>query len=359
VKPVAHISLFAGIGSIDLAAEREGIPTILTAEVNDWCRDLLHKRFPDAHHVDNVSRIGKGAYNPTAAEGLRPLMISGGFPCQDVSNIGNTQTGLAGTRSGLWSEFDRVIRDLQPEYVLIENVPALRKRGMDVILNDLYYAGYNAWWDCFPASYFGAPHERDRIWIQARRQDTLRFGGDAPLTDEAPLLGVLDRIPRAGRFIDGNLYEEPPQAPLSAVRRGSRWPMRIQERYCGERYPTPRSAANEWRTTKNAPSHGTKHGKTLAGEANDRERREGRTPALPSESCGNMSPSWVEWLMGLPIGWTDRRTAMFWDVPWGSRRMRRRTQAPVFERRARLMALGNATVPRVAQHAIQELLRRP
>jgi site-specific DNA-cytosine methylase len=322
VKPAAHISLFAGIGSIDLAAEREGIPTIITAEIDGWCRDLLQKRFPSAQHLPDVLYVAS-EFLPRPL--LRPLLVSGGFPCQDVSNIGNTQTGLAGARSGLWSEFDRVIRDLQPEYVLIENVPVLRKRGMDTILNDLYYAGYNVWWDCFPASYFGAPHERDRIWIQARRQDTIRFGGDAAhdwlpgawstADDEAPLVGVLDTIPRAGRFIDGVLYEQPPQAPLSAVRKGLRNGTAYTDGYKGERYPTPRSAANEWRTTKNAPSHGTKHGKTLAGEANDRERREGRTPAPSSESCGNVSPRWVEWLMGLPIGWTDRRTTTVWRPP--------------------------------------------
>jgi DNA (cytosine-5)-methyltransferase 1 len=341
VKPAAHISLFAGIGSIDLAAEREGIPTIITAEIDDWCRDLLHKRFPKAEHLSDVAYVTTRQAGPFA----RPLLVSGGFPCPGISNAG-TKQGLADPRSGLWSEFDRVIRDLQPEYVLIENVPALRKRGMDVILNDLYYAGYNAWWDCFPASYFGAPHERDRIWIQARRQDVIRFGGDAPLTDEAPLLGVLDRIPRAGRFIDGNLYEEPPQAPLSAVRRGSRHPLALKDRWTGTQWPTPTRA------------DGT------GGPGTSPKRTGGmnlRTAVVNRGFRGSLSAAWVEWLMGLPIGWTDQRssTGMCWNVPWGSNRIGRPVSETSYQRRQRLMALGNATVPRVAQHAIQELLRRP
>ena len=292
MKPVAHISLFAGIGGIDLAAEREGIPTILTAEIDDWCRSLLHKRFPRAEHLPDVLYVGSEFLDARPEPLPRPLMVSGGFPCPGISNAG-TKTGLADVRSGLWSEFDRVIRDVQPEYVLIENVPALRQRGMDVVLNDLYYAGYDAWWDCWPASYFGAPHERDRIWIQARRRDTLRFGGDAPLGDEAPLLGVLDRIPRAGRFIDGVLYEQPPQAPLSRVRsRGGRIPgLLATDAYNGKPWPTPTRA------------DGT-------GGPGTSPRRTGgmnlRTAVVARGSHGVAGPALsVEWLMGLPIGWTD------------------------------------------------------
>ncbi len=341
MKPAAHISLFAGIGSIDLAAEREGIPTIITAEVDDWCRDLLHKRFPNAEHLPDVLYVADEFLCARPEPLPRPLMVSGGFPCPGISNAG-TKQGLADPRSGLWSEFDRVIRDLQPEYVLIENVPALRKRGMDVILNDLYYAGYNVWWDCFPASYFGAPHERDRIWIQARRQDVLRFGGDGPL-DKAVTRAMLESIPRAGRMIDGELYTEPPQAPLSAVRRGSKHPIRIEDRYCGKHWPTPTRA------------DGT------GGPGTSLRRTGGmnlRTAVVSRGWRGSLSAAWVEWMMGLPIGWTDQRTSMFWDVPWGREKIAAPVQQTVYQRRQRLMALGNAAVPRVAQHAIQELLRR-
>lgn len=349
VKPVAHISLFAGIGSIDLAAEREGIPTILTAETDNWCRSLLQKRFPDAEHLPDVLYVDSAFLGARPEPLPRPLLVSGGFPCPGISNAG-TKQGLADPRSGLWSEFDRVIRDLQPEYVLIENVPALRKRGMDTILNDLYYAGYSAWWDCFPASYFGAPHERDRIWIQARRQDVIRFGGDAPLADEPPKVGVLDRIPRAGRFIDGNLYEQPPQAPLSAVRRGGqltgRYPVLLKDRYAGKLWPTPTRADG---TGGPGTSPRRKGGMNL------------RTAVVERGFLGSLSAAWVEWLMGLPVGWTDQRasTSLCWDIPWGDDTIGKPTSEVSYQRRQRLMALGNATVPRVAQHAIQELLRRP
>jgi len=354
-KPVAHISLFAGIGGIDLAAERESIPTMLTAESDDWCRSLLQSRFPEAWHLNDVRKVRR--WYPQANALPRPLLVSGGFPCPGISNAG-TKIGLADVRSGLWSEYAKVLFSIQPEYVLIENVPALRQRGMDVVLSDLHNLGYNAWWDCFPASYFGAPHERDRIWIQARRQDTLRFGGDAPLTDVAQKM--LERMPRAGRMIDGELYEEPPQAPLAAVRRGGRHPVPAKERYVGKLWPTPTRA------------DGT-------GGPGTSPRRTGgmnlRTAVVDRGYRGSLSPMWVEWLMGFPTQWTDLRVAeprRSKDRPWGeySRPVHgvsagwtappwNPTSGKAHERRQRLMALGNAAVPRVAQHVIQELIRRP
>jgi len=342
VKPAAHISLFAGIGGIDIAAEREGIPTILTAEIDDWCRSLLAKRFPDADHVADVAHVGHRPKVRGLAPIPRPLLVSGGFPCPGISNAG-TKQGLADVRSGLWSEFDRVIHDLEPEYVLIENVPALRQRGMDVVLSDLYYAGYDARWDCLPASYFGAPHERDRIWIQARRRDVLRFGGDAPLHGRA----VLYPVPRGGRMVDGLLYEEPPQAPLRAVRRGgSRHPSARRDPNCytGKLWPTPTRA------------DGT------GGPGTSPKRTGGmnlRTAVVARGWQGSLNPTWVEWLMGFPLGWTDSRArTKFGYEPWG-RDFLAPTVERAHERRQRLMALGNAAVPRVAQHAIQELIRRP
>ncbi|MBA3584923.1 MAG: DNA cytosine methyltransferase, partial [Gemmatimonadetes bacterium] len=93
-------------------------------------------------------------------------VLCGGFPCQDLSYAG-AGAGLAGARSGLWSEYARLIGELRPRYVLVENVSALLARGLGTVLGDLAALGFDAEWDCIPASAVGAPHRRDRIWLVA------------------------------------------------------------------------------------------------------------------------------------------------------------------------------------------------
>jgi DNA (cytosine-5)-methyltransferase 1 len=95
-----------------------------------------------------------------------PEVLCGGFPCQDISNAGK-RAGIDGERSGLWSEFARLIGEIRPRYAIMENVAALLGRGLDRILGDLAALGYDAEWHCIPASAVGAPHRRDRIWIVA------------------------------------------------------------------------------------------------------------------------------------------------------------------------------------------------
>ena len=92
--------------------------------------------------------------------------LTGGFPCQDLSFAGKG-AGLDGARSGLWWQMHRLIRSLGPDIVIVENVSALLVRGVDVVLGSLAEIGYDAEWHCIPASYVGAPHRRDRIWIVA------------------------------------------------------------------------------------------------------------------------------------------------------------------------------------------------
>src|SRR5690606_13124048 len=93
-------------------------------------------------------------------------VVCGGFPCQDISNAGK-RAGITGERSGLWRELVRAIRVVRPKYAIVENVAALLGRGMGTVLGDLAESGYDAEWDCIPASAVGAYHERDRLWIVA------------------------------------------------------------------------------------------------------------------------------------------------------------------------------------------------
>lgn len=152
-------SLFSGIGGIDLGLERAGMRCMWQVENDNYAQRVLAKHWPDVPRFGDVRNVG--AHNLAYAD-----VIAGGFPCQDISNAGRG-AGLAGERSGLWFEFARVVRELRPRYVLVENVAALLGRGIDTVLGDLAACGYDAEWQCISATAVGAPHLRERIFIVA------------------------------------------------------------------------------------------------------------------------------------------------------------------------------------------------
>lgn len=157
------LDLFSGIGGFSLGLERAGFTTVAFCEIEPYCRAVLKKHWPDVPCYDDVRTLTIGRL---AADGICVDVICGGFPCQDISVAGKG-AGLAGERSGLWSEYSRLIGELRPRYAIVENVAALLGRGMDTVLGDLASLGYDAEWHCIPASAVGAPHRRDRIWIVA------------------------------------------------------------------------------------------------------------------------------------------------------------------------------------------------
>lgn len=118
-------------------------------------------------------------------------IITGGFPCQDISNAGK-RAGITGARSGLWGEMVRTIRMVRPKYVLVENVAALLNRGMGTVLGDLAAIGYDAEWDCLPAAAVGAPHCRDRAFIIAYMQSCRRKGFDLSIRSGRPFQVKID-----------------------------------------------------------------------------------------------------------------------------------------------------------------------
>jgi DNA (cytosine-5)-methyltransferase 1 len=156
-------SLFAGIGGMDLGLERAGLECRWQVEIDDYCRRVLAKHWPDVPKHDDVKTFPPQGTQP---EDWHVDLIAGGFPCQDTSNAGK-RAGIDGARSGLWSEFKRIIRLLRPRLVLVENTPGLLSRGLGRVLGDLAEIGYDAEWDCLPAAALGAPHLRDRVFILA------------------------------------------------------------------------------------------------------------------------------------------------------------------------------------------------
>lgn len=159
-------SLFSGIGGIDLGFERAGMICKWQVEIDDYCRKVLHKHWP---HVSKYTDIRELATDGDI-EHLRVDVIAGGFPCQDISYAGRG-AGLDGERSGLFFEAIRVVRQLRPRIVVLENVAALLTRGLDQVLGALAEIGFDAEWDCLPASAFGAHFRRDRVFIVAHRAE--------------------------------------------------------------------------------------------------------------------------------------------------------------------------------------------
>jgi DNA (cytosine-5)-methyltransferase 1 len=158
------LDLFSGIGGFSLGLERSGnFETAAFCEIEPYCRAVLKKHWPNVTVYEDVKELSK---ERLAADGLAIDAICGGFPCQDISTAGRG-AGLAGERSGLWFEFHRLIKEIKPQVAIIENVSALRSRGLDEVLRSLAEIGYDAEWHCIPASAVGAHHQRDRIWIMA------------------------------------------------------------------------------------------------------------------------------------------------------------------------------------------------
>ena len=165
------LDLFSGIGGFSLGLERAGMKTVAFCEVDKKCQQVLKKHWPDVPIFDDVTTL-KGKDIEETVD-----VICGGFPCQDISLAGKG-AGLEGKRSGLWSEFKRLIEEIKPKYAIIENVSALRNRGLDQILRSLSEIGYDSEWHCITASSIGAPHRRDRVWILAYSPSKLSDGNN-------------------------------------------------------------------------------------------------------------------------------------------------------------------------------------
>ncbi len=160
------INLFAGAGGCALGLQRAGFEPAGFCDADPDCRLVLSKNWPNVPVFDDVRTLTKDDINDKID------LVSGGFPCQDLSNARTGSglglgEGLDGARSGLWFEQARIISELEPTFVIGENVSALLGKGLDRILSSLDEIGYDAEWHCIPASHVGAPQQRDRIWIVA------------------------------------------------------------------------------------------------------------------------------------------------------------------------------------------------
>jgi DNA (cytosine-5)-methyltransferase 1 len=322
--------LFSGIGGIELGLERAGMQILWHAESDEFCQHILSERwpgvpcFPDVRDlVADTNGAGSEARSSNGLRGVardvpgqpaRPSaqssggalpvpvpyvdVLCGGFPCQDISLAGAGAGIREGTRSGLWYEFARLIRELRPRYVIVENVSALLARGLDVVLGDLAACGYDAEWDCIPASAVGAPHRRDRVWIVAypRRERGESRGGSG------------DVVRAAG------------QAEGQGLQRQRGWRAAVDSSTGGAAVPNMADAHRE-----GPQGYGREHQLRALGEEVEARgsRGDGRAPAIGRGS----SP----------------------EGPWAVEPDVGRVADGVPARVDRLRSLGNAVVPQIAE----------
>lgn len=285
-------SLFSGIGGLELGLEWAGLgPVLWQVEKDPFCQAVLARHWPHAQRFEDVCTVG-----PSVLRRVR--LICGGFPCQDLSFAGKG-AGLAGTRSSLWWEYARIIRDMGPAVVVVENVPGIRSRGLDAVLGTLAALGYDAEWHSFRASDVGAPHRRERVFVIAWSVANPNRGR----WEELGSGGILDGEREAFRdHTDGR------DGAGVADAEGTRWPVR-------------RGASGEhtgW-----------------ARLAND-----GRRPVEPSMG---REPHGIPAQMDR---WPARpgKAQHEWEAP--------RTVEQAVNRAARLRALGNAVLPQVVADRI-------
>lgn len=452
------ISLFSGIGGLDLAAHAVGIETEVFSEIEPYAVKILEKRWPDVENVGDITRftnrtlreLGGSPYHTfkTPADAGEIDLVHGGFPCQDLS-IAGKRAGLSGGRSGLWFEMLRVVSESRPRWVIAENVRGAVNLALDTVQAGLEEEGYQVWPHLVSASAFGAPHKRERLFVVACRGDVAdslsgRLSKARPREQAAGVAGEdtccsvadSDKTGLQGRQVARGIREvreEPGDefSGRSSEADGALWPTPQQRDYrSGDEpdsiratrkrelgwsinlndavklWPTPTahgnynkaglsersgnglsSAVSLWPTPRANKVSGYSsegYGKTLPQSVDEEEAALWRTPDAnasrgPSSEeryawkkekgmpisindqvkhegnagqSGQLSPDWVETLMGFPLGWTDLECEEPEMLPWPALMGQDqypweppRTGVKIPERAKRLKALGNAVVP--------------
>lgn len=285
-RVLTHLSLFSGIGGLDLAAEMAGFVTVGQCEYADFPTKVLEMHWPEVTRWRDIrSLTGGDFYRRT---GMRTVdVISGGFPCQPFS--------IAGKRAGadddryLWPEMLRVIRELSPLWVVGENVPGIINLALDQVLFDLEAEGYEVQTFVVPACGVDAPHRRERVVIVANA-----INGSAVVRRHRQLAAASE---------------------TGACRKTNRFRSASTVKWGGRYYkPSSDRVAYGLRTGVHA-SDPHSEGLGCQGRTVQQVRWGGRyrknldefLELTPLGKLGQMAPQYLEWLMGYPIGWTDAR----------------------------------------------------
>ena len=282
MRRLRALSLFTGIAGIDLAALSAGIDIVSFCEIDPFPVSILKKRFPGIPIIPDVKEIEGVDYADTVD------LIYGGFPCQDLSVAGR-QKGLKGERSGLWFEMLRVIQECRPDWVLAENVRGAINKALDTVEDGLESAGYKVWTVVLPASAFGAPHKRERMFVVGIKDSVVRecLAGLTELgTSELPSFDNISDIAGFSTGCTDMGYWPSPTVSGNYNRKGL-------SKTSGDGLCTT-VWAQQWRTPS-ARDYRT-------GTVN---KKPGKQINLNDQTGGQLNPAWVSQLMGFPYWWTD------------------------------------------------------
>lgn len=246
-----ELALFAGAGGGILAGKLLGWRTVCAVEWEPYPACVLAARqndglLPPFPIWDDVQ-----TFDGRPWAGIVDV-VSGGFPCQDISVAGKG-AGITGERSAMWRHMARIVSEVRPRYVFVENSPALITRGLGVVLGDLAALGYDCRWTVLGAADVGAPHQRDRFWLAAHANSLRELQPQGSISDQR------------GWFSDGS-------QPLADTNSQG-----FANRSGGARVVN--SLGSEPLITQIAIAEGV--------------------------TDGALNPTWVEWLMAWPLGWTD------------------------------------------------------
>jgi DNA (cytosine-5)-methyltransferase 1 len=331
---VTNLSLCSGYGGLDLAVEQiTGNKTLVYAEKDPFAARVMEVRFPWATNLGDITRLDWRAL----ACDLVVDTVSAGFPCQDISHAG-LKKGITGARSGIWKNVLEAVRFTEPRLVFLENVDAIRSRGLDVVVADLAAIGYDARWTCLRADEVGAPHRRWRWTCIAHpaASDPERSGRYRWPRNLAEAEGRNEPADR-GHQVAGTAGEFALiPSPTVADSRGTRnW---TAKRTPGKKFNAGKTLTDfAWLLSDEAwvSVDGVDYGPAIRRW----ESTLGRTAPVPTDAgrTGNrrITPAFTEWLMGLEEGWvTDV------DIP----------------RAKQQIALGNGVIPRQAVEGYRRLL---
>ena len=295
---MTHLSLFSGIGGLDLAAEAAGFVTVGQCEWADYPTKILERHWPDVPRWRDIRTLTKESFYEKT--GLRTVdVISGGFPCQPFSVAG--KRGGAEDDRYLWPEMLRVVRELRPAWVVGENVPGIVNLALDTVLSDLEGEGYSGQAFIVPACGVDAPHRRDRVCILAyavNGRGSVRRNGE--FQDAEPDGGARpDHGGRTPGAVKGQRRED--ESGASRMADGLRSAVHEDD---------PDADVNG--------SSGRMLDAVLDAGFTDCSCRESKgrgydgllrsfLEVTPRGRIGQMNPEWVEWLMGYPIGWTESK----------------------------------------------------
>lgn len=267
------IELFAGIGGIALAAEWAGIETVAFCEREPFCQKVLNKNFRGVPIFDDVRTLNrqlleeKGVIEPGGTIDI----ISGGFPCQPYS-IAGKRRGTEDDRD-LWPEMFRIIKELRPTWVVGENVANFANMELDRTLFDLESAGYKGQSFIIPACAVDAKHRRDRTFVVAYSDSNRRNS-------------------RANNWRKRQLYTNQKWNKQTTLKSGKNCSLSLGSHV--QFFPTP--ITRDYRGAR-TPEKLKEKGRSVTNSLPDYIRSGGEV--------GQLNPTWVEWLMGFPIGWTE------------------------------------------------------